>query len=940
MVAGPFGFTQTFGYDKAGNRVSVTDNKGGTTASAFDPDNRLVTRTFTDGTTQARLDYAYTARDQVQAVTRSADLAGTALVGTSAYSYDDGGRVTGITHKDATAAPLAAYAYQYDAADRLTQKTENGAVTAYGYDAVGQLTQDGATSYSYDAAGNRTTATVSAGNRVSADGGWAWAYDPAGQPTGKAAGGASWGYEYDHRGQLVAAERAGGGRVTYRYDALGNRVGRTEAAAGGAVVSDERYALDGWDPADPATAGRENFDAVADLDAAGGVTARRVFADGFDTLGVRVDAAGAGWYLADRQGSVRLVTDGTGAVTGGRSYTGFGAEASEAGTGLDRYGWTGREVDDATGLQFNRARWYDAGGGRWLGEDPARWAAGDANLYRYAGNGPTNATDPSGESLLIPDRPEDREFWSQLLGPGNYSFGGGNAYDTEISIGPGARTREVHDRVANGLRAAGYSNEAIRDIMIYLYDGDLTQPQAGFGRMRVDVGRRLAEMRAATLHTAFEEVKQAIDYIDGVLREIEAALKKLYAERSQLRHDEAAWLGQAKTCDPSDKLRDEAQRRIADRLAEVGEGISLLEQFQAELKKEREKLTGLLRRLAAESAEADQRLLTLDAQDRNRERYNQETELRHGRQELEARDRESFAGLLSLSVLLPSLPDLIVDGELNFRWHRLFSVGGLLMSVNEAFSTPNVLEGAARLFDGTPLGLIIPGDVFRGARELGRGNYGSAAVRLGPTLVMAAIMRVRAGGPTCKAAAKPGSSCRATDPAKVGAARTPGSAGPPSLPRGGNSQWSSAAGDLVVSGSNLPGAAGVQVGRRVTVAEMEALTDTFGVEFSLVYRLGPGPNGAGGRYFLYSGGPRSVDVPIGRDVIWIYHTHPRGVQFASGTACDGKFGDMDSLRLLQRVGSPQKSSRVIPVNNGPPVRYDVTNNGVDRPNRSGGPDAR
>jgi hypothetical protein len=41
-------------------------------------------------------------------------------------------------------------------------------------------------------------------------------------------------------------------------------------------------------------------------------------------------------------------------------------------------------------------RWYDPGTGRWISEDPIGFAAGDANLYRYVGNGGTGARDPSG----------------------------------------------------------------------------------------------------------------------------------------------------------------------------------------------------------------------------------------------------------------------------------------------------------------------------------------------------------------------------------------------------------------------------------------------------------------------------------------------------------------------------------------------------------------
>jgi len=60
------------------------------------------------------------------------------------------------------------------------------------------------------------------------------------------------------------------------------------------------------------------------------------------------------------------------------------------------FGYTGRDWDVDAGLQYNRARWYDPAQGRWLIQDPIGFDGGDANLYRYVGNGPTNATDPSG----------------------------------------------------------------------------------------------------------------------------------------------------------------------------------------------------------------------------------------------------------------------------------------------------------------------------------------------------------------------------------------------------------------------------------------------------------------------------------------------------------------------------------------------------------------
>jgi RHS repeat-associated protein len=60
------------------------------------------------------------------------------------------------------------------------------------------------------------------------------------------------------------------------------------------------------------------------------------------------------------------------------------------------FGYTGKLFDETTRLQNNLNRWYDSSTGRWISQDPIGFAAGDANLYRYVGNHPTYATDPSG----------------------------------------------------------------------------------------------------------------------------------------------------------------------------------------------------------------------------------------------------------------------------------------------------------------------------------------------------------------------------------------------------------------------------------------------------------------------------------------------------------------------------------------------------------------
>jgi RHS repeat-associated protein len=59
------------------------------------------------------------------------------------------------------------------------------------------------------------------------------------------------------------------------------------------------------------------------------------------------------------------------------------------------FAFTGREWDADAGLYYYRARWYDAAPGRFLSQDPLGLRP-DPNPYRYVGNSPTNATDPSG----------------------------------------------------------------------------------------------------------------------------------------------------------------------------------------------------------------------------------------------------------------------------------------------------------------------------------------------------------------------------------------------------------------------------------------------------------------------------------------------------------------------------------------------------------------
>jgi RHS repeat-associated protein len=79
-----------------------------------------------------------------------------------------------------------------------------------------------------------------------------------------------------------------------------------------------------------------------------------------------------------------------------RKYDPFGDRRGTAAPTDIVFGYTGKYFDDVTGLQNNWNRWYDPKQGRFISQDPIGFAGGDENLYRYVGNSPTNATDPSG----------------------------------------------------------------------------------------------------------------------------------------------------------------------------------------------------------------------------------------------------------------------------------------------------------------------------------------------------------------------------------------------------------------------------------------------------------------------------------------------------------------------------------------------------------------
>ena len=351
------------------------------------------------------------------------------------------------------AGAIAAYAFTFDAGNQMTAMSSyaDRFRTTYGYDNSDQLTTASsvaiaglaaptflpvAEGYQLDANGNRRSSTgasqSAAGthNQLQTDGTFNYTYDNEGNTTRKTAiaGGAYTEYVWNHRNQLTAViDRTSAGaqvkQSDYSYDAFDRRVLDRYDTPGAAGY--DRY---DWFITD----GQHELIVMRDSNGAATVQNYRIanrFLHGASVDEVLSDeqyASGSGpllssttastiagttlWTIADHLGSIRDVVDNNGVVRQHVVYDSFGRRVNEvdrnaAGAVIasnsteaidELFGYTGRDFDAETGLQYNRARWFDPGTGRCMSHDPIGFEPGDANLYRYVGNRPTKHTDPTG----------------------------------------------------------------------------------------------------------------------------------------------------------------------------------------------------------------------------------------------------------------------------------------------------------------------------------------------------------------------------------------------------------------------------------------------------------------------------------------------------------------------------------------------------------------
>ena len=278
----------------------------------------------------------------------------------------------------------------------------------------------------------------------------------------------------EHRRTPTRREPAGGAAPDYLVDGEGRRVGK---AKNGVLVQQWVY-HDGLRPA-------------AELDGAGNVVARFVYADGGHagpeallvaalrlgerSVGARSILAGieggplayvvrdgtAYRVLSDQLGTPRRLLDpSNGNVVKDVAYDTWGnllnGSGSDASPGIQDIGLAGGIVDADTGLFHFGKRDYDPFVGRWTAAE--RLWPSNSNAYRYAECDPANFDDPAGDKapLCFPNCPPlpDVVQYGILCTPGT-----GDPRECELS------SREVWETCATAENALDKTLRATTDFI-------------------------------------------------------------------------------------------------------------------------------------------------------------------------------------------------------------------------------------------------------------------------------------------------------------------------------------------------------------------------------------------------------------------------------------------------------------------------------------------
>jgi RHS repeat-associated protein len=410
-----------FAYDADGRRVAMTDGTG-TSTYQYDSLGRLTQSVNGVGAT---VGYGYDLLGQITSISYPGGIGSVArtyydngslhtvsdwLGHTTTFSYDADSNLIGALYPNGIIEAVTT-----DAAERISSITDSQGSSqilsfSYSRDLAGQLTGDGGNTYTYDSLNRLSGGTLGgyqydAGNRLT-------------QAT--PSNGSTTTLAYNNGNQLVNATTTLGGnqvgQMTYAFDANGNRVSQTD--------QNNQQTLLGWDQANrmitygTSTYSYDGDGLRASKTVAGSTEAfawdvaeglQLVIQDGSTNYVTgpgglpleQISGSTVSYYHLDQLGSVRGVTDSSGALVRSYTYDPYGNVIASTGALVNPFLYAGQYQDADTALYYLRARYYDPSTCQFISRDPA--AASTRAAYDYSGDSPLNGDDPSGMS-----------FWSKI----------------------------------------------------------------------------------------------------------------------------------------------------------------------------------------------------------------------------------------------------------------------------------------------------------------------------------------------------------------------------------------------------------------------------------------------------------------------------------------------------------------------------------------------